>query len=340
MTDIITVKNLVKLYDPDIRAVDDISFTVTQGEVFGFLGPNGAGKSTAIKVLTTLLKKTSGDIKIKGFDVEDDAREIRNLIGYASQEVGVDQDLTGRENIFLQCRFYHIPRDKARQKADELLKTVGHVGEADRLAGTYSGGMKRRLDLATALVSDPEILFLDEPTTGLDPQSRRAIWDHIRDLNRKGTTIFLTTQYMEEADQLSHRLCIIDNGKIVAEGEPAKLKAQIGADMIKLVVKNGDDPNVISKALDTVRQLQGVKEVQDCTKGGIDCTEGIVVYGAEGSNLVPLIVRSFDSVHLEIDNLVLSKPSLDDVFIKFTGKQLRTDLQKAPPKAGFRSRRR
>ena len=199
--------------------------------------------------------------------------------------------------------------------------------------------MKRRLDLATALVSDPAILFLDEPTTGLDPQSRRAIWDHIRDLNKKGTTIFLTTQYMEEADQLAHRLCIIDNGKIVAEGEPGKLKGQIGADMIKLVVKNGDDVNVIKNALEAVRQLPGVKEVQDCSKGGIDCTEGIVIYGTDGSNLVPMIVRSLDSVHIEIENLVLAKPSLDDVFIKFTGKQLRTDLQKVPPKAGFHRRR-
>ena len=145
----------------------------------------------------------------------------------------MDTDLTGRENIILQCRYYHIPRDKAHQRADELLKTVGLSDSGDRLAGTYSGGMRRRLDLATALVSDPEILFLDEPTTGLDPQSRRAIWDHIRDLNRKGTTIFLTTQYLEEADQLAHRLCIIDNGKIVAEGEPAELKGQIGADMIQ-----------------------------------------------------------------------------------------------------------
>jgi ABC-2 type transport system ATP-binding protein len=339
MSDIITVSNLVKLYDPDIRAVDDISFTVAQGEVFGFLGPNGAGKSTAIKVLTTLLKKTSGDVKIKGFDVENDSRDIRALIGYASQGIGLDTDLTGRENIVLQCRFYHIPKDKARQKADDLLKTVGLADVGDRLAGTYSGGMKRRLDLATALVSDPEILFLDEPTTGLDPQSRRAIWDHIRELNRKGTTIFLTTQYMEEADQLAHRLCIIDNGKIVAEGEPGKLKGQIGADMIKLVIKNGNDPNVIRKAVDTVSQLPGVKEVQDCTKGGVDCTEGIVIYGADGSNLVPLIVRSLDTAHVEIDNLVLAKPSLDDVFIKFTGKQLRIDLQKVPPKAGFRRRR-
>ncbi len=318
--------------------MDNISFTVTQGEIFGFLGPNGAGKSTAIKVLTTLLKKTSGDIKIKGLDIEDDARDIRNLIGYASQEIGVDTDLTGRENIILQCRYYHIHQDKARQRANDLLKTVGLADVADRLAGTYSGGMKRRLDLATALVSDPEILFLDEPTTGLDPQSRRAIWDHIRDLNKKGTTIFLTTQYMDEADQLAHRLCIIDNGKIVAEGEPGDLKGQIGADMIKLVVKNGD-ANVISRVQETVRQLPGVKEVQDCTKGGIDCSEGVVIYGADGSNLVPLIVRSLDNLHIEIDNLVLAKPSLDDVFIKFTGKQLRTDLQKMPPKAGFHRRR-
>ena len=340
MPDIITVKNLVKLYDPDIRAVDNISFTVTQGEIFGFLGPNGAGKSTAIKVLTTLLKKTSGDVKIKGFDVEEDARDIRGLIGYASQETGIDIDLTGRENINLQCRFYHIPRDKAQQKTNELLQTVGLAGVANRIAGTYSGGMKRRLDLATALVSDPEILFLDEPTTGLDPQSRRAIWDHIRDLNRKGTTIFLTTQYMEEADQLAHRLCIIDNGRIVAEGEPGKLKGQIGADMIKLVLKNGEDPNVLSRTLEAVWQIPGVKEVQDCTRGGIDCTEGVVIYSVDGSNLVPLIVRSLDLEHIEIENLVLAKPSLDDVFIKFTGKQLRTDLQKVPPKAGFRHRRR
>ena len=231
--------------------------------------------------------------------------------------------------------YYHISKDKAQQKTNDLLKTVGLADVADRLAGTYSGGMKRRLDLATALVSEPDILFLDEPTTGLDPQSRRAIWDHIRDLNRKGTTIFLTTQYMEEADQLAHRLCIIDNGKIVAEGEPGKLKGQIGADMIKLVVKNGDDVNVINKALETVRQLPGVKEVQDCSKGGVDCTEGIVIYGADGSNLVPLIVRSLDTEHIEIENLVLAKPSLDDVFIKFTGKAAPHRSGKAPAQGRF-----
>ena len=202
---------------------------------------------------------------------------------------------------------------------------VGLGDAADRMAGTYSGGMKRRLDLATALVSDPEILFLDEPTTGLDPQTRRAIWDHIRELNRKGTTIFLTTQYMEEADQLAHRLCIIDNGKIVAEGEPGKLKGQIGADMIKLRVNGDDNPDVLKRAIDVVAAIEGVKEVQDCAKGGADCAEGVVLFSEDGSNLVPLIVRALDNANLQIENLILSKPSLDDVFIKFTGKQLRTE---------------
>jgi ABC-2 type transport system ATP-binding protein len=339
VADIITVKNLVKLYDPDIRAVDDISFTVAGGEIFGFLGPNGAGKSTAIKVLTTLLKKTSGEVAIKGFDIERGTRDIRRLIGYASQGIGVDDDLTGRENIILQCRYFHIPRDEARKRANDLLGTVGLATAGDRPAGTYSGGMKRRLDLATALVSDPEVLFLDEPTTGLDPQSRRAIWGHIRDLNRQGTTIFLTTQYMEEADQLAHRLCIIDNGKIVAEGEPGELKNKIGADTIHLSVK-GDGPDLVNRTVDVISRIPGVNDVHTCITGDIGCAEDIVVYGATGGNLVPLVVRSLDAARIEITNLALSEPSLDDVFIKYTGKQLRTDLQKAPSKVGFRSRRR
>ncbi len=340
MTSIITVDNLVKVYEPDIRAVDNISFAVEKGEIFGFLGPNGAGKSTAIKVLTTLLRKTSGTVTVKGLDLEMDAREIRRIIGYASQEVGVDTDLTGRENIYLQCRFHHIPKEKAKAKVEELIIMVGLRDAADRRAGTYSGGMKRRLDLATALVSDPEILFLDEPTTGLDPQSRRAIWEYIRELNNKGTTIFLTTQYMEEADQLAQRLCIIDNGKIVAEGEPAKLKAQIGADLIKFRVVGDADPSVTKRAVEIVSSLEGVKDARDCSKGGADCAEGVALYTENGSNLVPLIVRALDSAHLEIENLTLSKPSLDDVFIRFTGKQLRTELVKMPAKVGFRTRRR
>ena len=340
MTDIIEVKDLVKLYGPDIRAVDNISFTVAQGEVFGFLGPNGAGKSTAIKVFTTLLSKTSGEVRIKGLDIERDTNEIRKIIGYASQEVGVDIDLTGRENIVLQCRYFHIPRDKARQKAAELLTTVGLADVGDRLAGTYSGGMKRRLDLATALVSDPEVLFLDEPTTGLDPQSRRAIWGHIRDLNRNGTTIFLTTQYLEEADQLAHRLCIIDNGRIVVEGSPDELKRGIGADSIRLFVKGGEDAEITRRAVDAVSGIPGVRDVRSCISDDIGCSEGIIIHGTSGDKLLPAIIRSLDATHIEINNLFLTGPNLDDVFIKYTGKQLRTELQKAPPRAGFRSRRR
>lgn len=340
MADIIAVKDLVKTYDPDIRAVDGISFTVSQGEIFGFLGPNGAGKSTAIKVLTTLLRKTAGEVTIKGFDIERETREVRRIIGYASQEVGVDIDLTGRENIILQCRYYHLPRDEARRKADSLLSTVGLADVADRLAGTYSGGMKRRLDLATALVSDPEILFLDEPTTGLDPQSRRSIWEHIQDLNRKGTTIFLTTQYMEEADQLAHRLCIIDGGKIVVEGEPDELKKGVGAETVRMLLQGQVDPALIKRALDTVSAIPGVNEARACDDGSMGCTESIVIYGTAGENLLPAIVRSMDAAHIGIADLSLASPSLDDVFIRFTGKQLRTDLQKAPPRIGFRSRRR
>ena len=192
------------------------------------------------------------------------------------------------------------PQGEGEETKAELVKMVGLVDAANRRAGTYSGGMKRRLDLATALVSDPEILFLDEPTTGLDPQSRRAIWDYIRELNNKGTTIFLTTQYMEEADQLAQRLCIIDNGKIVAEGEPAKLKAQIGADLIKFrVIGEGEDPSVLKRALDGRYLHRGVKEARDCRNGGADCMEGVALYSEDGSNLVPLIVRALDSAHLK-----------------------------------------
>jgi ABC-2 type transport system ATP-binding protein len=339
MAEIIAVKDLVKIYEPNIRAVDGISFTVDQGEIFGFLGPNGAGKSTAIKVFTTLLRKTSGEVTIKGFDIERDTRDIRKIIGYASQEIGVDIDLTGRENIILQCRYYHIPGDKARQKADELLRTVGLGDVGDRLAGTYSGGMKRRLDLATALVSDPEVLFLDEPTTGLDPQSRRAIWGHIRDLNRQGTTIFLTTQYLEEADQLAHRLCIIDGGRIVVEGEPEELKRKIGANTVRLFVKGGETVEATRKAVDALSGVASIKEMRSCVTDGIGCTEGIIIRG-DGDELLTAIVRSLDAANVGIANLTLSEPTLDDVFIKYTGRQLRTDLQKAPPKVGFRSRRR
>ena len=228
---IIQVQDLAKIFDPDIRAVDGISFAVRRGEIFGFLGPNGAGKTTTIKVITTLIKKTSGRAVVDGIDVDKDPAAIRKIIGYAAQEVGIDDELTGRENLRLQCALYHLPKAERDERIAELLKAIDLEDAADRRAGTYSGGMRKRLDLAMALIPHPKVLFLDEPTTGLDPQNRAAVWEYIRGLNEQGMTIFLTTQYMEEADRLADRLCIIDHGHIMAEGTPASLKGSIGADV-------------------------------------------------------------------------------------------------------------
>src|SRR3989441_4598917 len=214
MTDnIIEVRDLVKVYTGGVRAVDGISFHVARGEVFGFLGPNGAGKSTTIKVLTTLLQKTEGAVTVDGINLEKDPAAIRKIIGYASQEVSVDDDLTGRENLRLQCMFHHLHKADAEKRVNEILKATGLEEAADRRAGTYSGGMRKRLDLATAIITRPKLLFLDEPTTGLDPQNRVAMWEYIKDLNNEGTTIFLTTQYMEAADRLAVRLRIVDQGE-------------------------------------------------------------------------------------------------------------------------------
>ena len=259
MDDIIQVVRLRKTFG-DIVAVDDISFSVKRGEIFGFLGPNGAGKSTTIKILTTLLAKTSGSAVIDGLDIDKDQKAVRRIIGYSSQEVGVDDDLTGRENLMLQCRFHHMSKAKSEENVQSLLETVKLAEAADRRLSTYSGGMRKRLDLASALVSDPKVLFLDEPTTGLDPQSRQDIWEYVVKLNQKGVTIFLTTQYMEEADRLASRLCIIDQGKIVVEGTPKDLKAKIGADVISLRFKEGD-ANACAKASQAIEGLAGVKEV-------------------------------------------------------------------------------
>ncbi len=218
-----------------------------RGETFGFLGPNGAGKSTTIKILTTLLKKTAGKVTINGFDLDSDAHSIREIIGYSSQEVSVDDDLTARENLRMQGIYYHVPRSEIDQRTEELLETVDLTEAADRKLSTFSGGMRKRLDLATALVSRPKLLFLDEPTTGLDPQSRKAVWEYIRKLNDDGMTIFLTTQYMKEADRLADRLCIIDQGEIVTEGSPQQLKERVGADLLELTFEEEIDKSVRSE---------------------------------------------------------------------------------------------
>src|SRR5438445_3787798 len=275
MDNIIEVKNLTKIYNPNIKAVDKISFSVKRGEIFGFLGPNGAGKSTTIKILTTLLKKTSGKVLVDGIDVDEDPGAVREIIGYAAQEIEVDDDLTGRENLKLQCKFYHVPREKINKKVEELLEALDLTDAADRRAGTYSGGMKKRLDIATALIHEPKLMFLDEPTTGLDPQTRKAAWEYIKSLNKNGTTIFLTTQYMEEADKLADRLSIIDFGHIVTEGTPSTLKSEIGADVVQISLKENGNKKMHEEAKSYLKRMNGIKEVKDLD-------EGIAVFAQNG----------------------------------------------------------
>ena len=239
---IIDVRDLVKVYpgrgpgtQEPVRAVDGVTFSVAGGEFFGFLGPNGAGKSTSIKIITTLLAKTSGVVTLCGRDIEREAEAVRRLIGYAGQSIGVDGELTGRENLTLVGHLYHLPAALVKERVAELLAVLQLEEAADRPAYTYSGGMRRRLDLGSGLIHRPRVLFLDEPTTGLDPQTRNAVWEYLRKLHsEEAMTIFLTTQYMEEADQLCQRLAIIDRGKIVAEGSPTALKAEIGADVVTI----------------------------------------------------------------------------------------------------------
>ena len=223
-----------KTYPGGTRAIDGIDFTVDQGEFFGFLGPNGAGKTTTIKIMATLLSKSAGRVKVAGIDIDQDARAVRSSIGVALQEVGLDDLSKGRDFLVLQGRLYGVGRAEANDRADELLELVGLSGVGKRKIGSYSGGMRRRIDLAGALMHRPNILFLDEPTSGLDPQSRLAIWEHLEHLNAQGVTVLLTTQHMDEADRLCRRLAIIDHGRLVTEGSPGALKAGVGGDVVRV----------------------------------------------------------------------------------------------------------
>jgi ABC-2 type transport system ATP-binding protein len=334
--DIVVVEHLRKTYDKDILAVDDISFRVHRGEIFGFLGPNGAGKSTTIKILTTLLEKSSGKATIDGLDVDAQQAQVRRIIGYSSQDVGVDNDLTARENLLLQCQFHHMPKEASKKKVDELLKTVKLIDAADRRLKTFSGGMRKRLDLASSLVSDPKILFLDEPTTGLDPQSRQDIWDYIIKLNRQGMTIFLTTQYMEEADRLANRLCIVDQGKIVAEGTPAELKARIGADKITIRFKSNDF-TACEKAKQLLSKLPDVEAVGECGAGLIS-ENGLTIMTKNGAAIVAKVVRALDKAGISLEQMSLSVPTLDEVFLELTGKTLNVIERKEAVKPQGRRR--
>jgi ABC-2 type transport system ATP-binding protein len=309
---LIEVTDLVKVFDKDIRAVDGISFQVDEGEVFGFLGPNGAGKTTTIRILVTLSEATSGTAIVDGFNVETDPNAVRERIGYAAQFIGVDGDLTGRENLVLQGRLHGMSPDEAKVQADRLLEVIDLAEAADRKAGTYSGGMRRRLDLAQALMHEPRLLFLDEPTTGLDPQNRHALWEYLRELNRDGVTIFLTTQYLEEADALTDRIAIIDNGKIVVDGTPDELKAGIGGDTITVTVDDTERAAATLEALDAVHDVQTVDH-------------SVTIYVADGGSRVAEVVRALDAAGISPHQLELSEPTLDQVFLKHTGEQLRVE---------------
>jgi ABC-2 type transport system ATP-binding protein len=337
MPGIIDVSQLVKTYGDGTKAVKGISFNVSEGEFFGFLGPNGAGKSTTIKILTTLLRKTSGSASVAGFDVESDAAKIRKVIGVQNQDTVVDEDLTGRENMILQGELHQMHGQVLKEKVDELLKIVDLVDAADKRAGFYSGGMKKRLDLATTLVHDPKILFLDEPTTGLDPQSRAAIWAYLKQLNEQGITIFITTQYLEEVDRLCRRLAIVDLGEIVAQGTPAELKQEIGADSISLGLENttmnGGDTREKAK--------QVLKDKFDAISDIVNSDIGLTVYAKNGSFLVPEIVRAFDGSGIKLSSIMVSSPTLDDVFLKHTGKRIRVEeVTSANYRSAFSRRRR
>jgi ABC-2 type transport system ATP-binding protein len=330
---IVEVRDLRKTFDPDVKAVDGITFHVERGEIFGFLGPNGAGKSTTIKILTTLISPSGGEVRIDGLDPVRRAPEVRRLIGYTAQDTAVDDQLSGRENLMLCCALHHLRRAAAEAKTEELMKAVDLVEAADRKAGTYSGGMRKRLDLACGLIGSPKLLFLDEPTTGLDPQNRQGLWKYIEGLNEAGTTIFLTTQYMEEADRLADRLCIIDQGKIVAEGTPAALKAGIGSDVVRIGLAGAAEELPRAAARRALEGIAGIREVQD-----ID--GGVAVYAKDAPTLVAAIVRALDEAKVDIRELSLSHPSLDDVFVRHTGHKMRVEEVKPKGHMAWGARRR
>jgi ABC-2 type transport system ATP-binding protein len=335
LSDIVTVNDLVEVYADGTKAVNGITFNVAEGEFFGFLGPNGAGKSTTIKILTTLLRKTSGSVTVVGHDIVREAQEIRKVIGVQSQETVVDGDLTGRENLTLQGRLQQMQGDELRERVNELLKLFELEDAADKRARNYSGGMKKRLDLASALVHRPKLLFLDEPTTGLDPQTRATVWTYLEKLNKEeGITIFLTTQYMEEADKLCRQLSIIDHGKIVISGSPAELKRQVGADTITLGLENGGPKEELNaRAKQILGGIQGVMNI-------IASDGGLTVYAKNAGFIIADIVRAFDSNSIRLSSVNFSSPTLDDIFLQHTGRRIRPEeLVKAPGSAMFGRRR-
>ena len=306
----IYTKGLVRTFGP-VRAVDGVDLGVHQGEIFGFLGPNGAGKTTVIRMLITLLTPTAGEIWVAGYDVVREPNEVRLRIGAAQQDASLDNKQTGRELLRLQGRLYGLSRREADRRIAELSDLVDIGTAMDRMIATYSGGMKRRLDLAAALIHKPQVLFLDEPTNGLDPVSRSRIWDEVRDINSGlGVTIFLTTQYLEEADALAHRVGIIDHGRLAAQGVPADLKRALGSDLI--VIKVDGEVTAAVQALESIPQVSRV-DVHG---------QEVTVSVSNGAALISVVALALDHGGARVQELTLRTPTLDDVFLKVTGGRL------------------
>lgn len=307
----IEAEGLVRDFKGGVRAVDGVDLAVSAGEIYGFLGPNGAGKSTTVLMLTTLLPPTAGTARVAGYDIVDEGAHVRAAIGAALQEAALDNFLTGREHLNLQAAMHGIKRAERKKRGDELLERVGLSEAAGRKVGGYSGGMKRRLDLALALVHRPRILFLDEPTTGLDPQSRSALWDEVSRLAREdGVTVFLTTQYLEEADVLADRVGIIDRGRIVAEDTPEALKAEVARSSVKARPANPDDIEAVARVLERFGNRIAAS------------TGAAAVRLERGAGGLPEIVRALDRQGLHVSSLELNEPSLDDVYLAKTGRKL------------------
>jgi len=333
---VIEVTDLLKVYPGDrksepVTAVDSITFSVGEGEFFGFLGPNGAGKTTTIRVLATLLRATSGLAIVAGHDVAREPAFVRRLVGFAMQTVAVDIMGTGRENLELIGRLHRVPGPELRRRVDELLELMGLTAVATKLAGTYSGGMKRRLDLASALVHRPRVLFLDEPTEGLDPQSRTALWEELLRVRAAGTTMFLTTHYMEEADRLCDRLAIIDHGRIAIEGSPAELKRGIGSDTIVLTLAGDESDGLVVAQESVARLLVGFEPLT----GSEATPTGVRLSVSHAHAVIPEVLRRLDTGGVRVAGLSMAEPTLDDVFLRYCGTRIREEAADRPIELGW-----
>jgi len=328
----IKVDSLSKNFEK-FKAVDNISFQIEEGEIFGFLGPNGAGKSTTMMILTTLLKPTSGNASVQGFDVVTQAKKVRENIGYVQQEIGVDEYLTGRENLVFQSRISQMPKDLVESRIDEVISLVELEEKQNEAAITYSGGMRKRLDIACGLIHRPKVLFLDEPTVGLDIQTRRKIWEYIRKIHKEfEMTLFVSTHYMEEADKLCDRVGIIDYGKIQVIDTPEIMKNAMGNDMISFSLIDG-----IAKQDELINRIKQIEFVNQVTRKQGEIT----IKSSQCSEVIPKIFQTATEMGIEIDSLSLNKPTLDDVFISYTGHNLRDDTtQKLNKRKEFNLNRR